>query len=349
MVQKFTKFCIFLFWVALLWIPVGSFGSARAADASNLTSNVADAAIARHETSPEPSLDLGLLTDLQGMWYGRGWNIIAIPIQGSSTHTNCESTTGPSGFCVHAEPYCEILDITQPVSVENRLLPEILVNVGLAYDQKVFSPNDWNPGNRPPECPPDLVNREDFQQVHGETGMWLLLGEGENKIVRTFSLPRGNSVLATGQAESVDSLSAITPTGAFPVGELGAGEIFYNTPYRRLNSALKRFLNLRNPNRALGKELARGNSATVLTVSTDNLGGAIANIPSLDRPNDAEDAFQVPAFKATFWIENIDDRDDLQLQYSQTTDLDFIKDINGDLILWPHVDVSTLCKDAYCE
>lgn len=297
-----------------------------------------------------PPIDLGPLTDLEGKWFGQGWNIIAIPIEAQrSTQTICDSETGSENFCVHAEPYCEILDISGGFNVQNRLFPETLEIFGLEYDQQVFSPKGWQPGDPLPDCLDDFANSEDFDVIHGEKGTWLLLGEAgtTQNIVRTFSLPRGNIILAAGQAKS-ENLDAIPQTGGFPVANLGSFLALYNTPYSTLDSLLGDALNLQNPNEVLDKAIVKGN-AMVLEVSTDNTGGAIASIPLLDRPNDVEGAFRVPAFKSTFWIENIDDKDNLQLQYSQTTDIDFLKDISGDLILWPHVDVSTLRKDTECK
>ena len=103
-----------------------------------------------------------------------------------------------------------------------------------------------------------------------------------------------------------------------------------------------------NPNDVLDKEVIKGN-AMVLELSTDNSGGAIVTVPYLNQSGDAVGAFQMPKFKSTFWIENINEKKNLQLQYSQTIDFEFIKDVSANLILWPHVDVATLCKDHYCE
>lgn len=297
-------------------------------------------------------LDLGPLTDLKGTWYGKGWNVIAIPIKRESgTETNCEiQDNGKESFCIHTEPYCEILDISKSIEVDNKLFPENIVVPGLAYDQKVFASQSWKPGDAPPKCPRDFSSDPDFKQIHGEKGNWLFL-ETERKtqkIARIFSLGRGVMALAMGKGESTKNLQAIERTGGFPVAELGTDRERYNSPYTILDSNLGNFFNLDNPNEVLDKELIKG-KATILKVSTDNSGGAIASIPFFDTPNDLEGAFQVPSFKSTFWIENIKDPDNLQLQYSQTTDLDFRKDDSGNLVLWPHVDVATLCKDNYCQ
>ena len=296
---------------------------------------------------------LGPLTDLQGTWYGKGWNVIAIPIERESgTHTDCVAVISPDSkesFCIHAEPYCEILDISNRIEVNNKLFPTNIVVPGLAYDQKVIASQSWQPGDAPPECPSDFSTNPDFKQIHAEKGTWLFLGQEGNtdKVARIFSLGRGVMTLAMGKGES-QTLQAIEPTGGFPVAELGDDRTRYNTPYTDLNALLGNFFNLDNPNEVLDNEVI-GGDAMVIKVSTDNSGGAIASIPFFDTPSDIEGAFQVPRFKSTFWIENINNKEQLQLQYSQTTDLDFRKDVSGDLVLWPHVDVSKLCKDTYCE
>ena len=145
-----------------------------------------------------------------------------------------------------------------------------------------------------------------------------------------------------------ENLQEIPEVGGFPVAELGADRARYNGPYVLLKAQLGEFFNLENPNEVLNRDMIKGN-ATTIELSTDNSGGDIATIPFFNKPNDVVGAFKVPRFKSIFWIENTDDKNNLRLQYSQTTDLDFRKDLNRDLVMWPHVDVATLCKGAPCK
>ena len=87
--------------------------------------------------------------------------------------------------------------------------------------------------------------------------------------------------------------------------------------------------------------------ATVLCVAlgcttSDDVDGGIVNIPFIRQYADAK------SLESTFWLETITDpttgATSVQLQYSQTVDLYFIKhfDNTPGLIKWPHVTVNTL-------
>ncbi|NEQ10577.1 MAG: hypothetical protein F6K37_33060 [Moorea sp. SIO4E2] len=305
------------------------------------------------DDKPRADQNLGPLADLYGKWYGQGWNMIAIPIKRKSgTHTECTIEDVPGSkesFCIHAEPFCDVLDFKKKTETVDKLFPKNITVFGLEYEHTVFSSKTWEPGQAPPACPKDVSNDQSFKKIHGEKGAWLFLGQenGKNKVARIFSLTRGNTVLALGQAQS-QKLEEIKETGGFPVAELGKDRERYNTPYRDLKDLLKGYFNLENPNEVLDQDIIKGN-ATVLEVSTAQKGGAIASIPFFDMANGVEGDFQIPKFKSTFWIENTHNKSELQLQYSETTDFDFRKDLSGDLVLWPHVDVSTLCQNSYCQ
>ena len=287
------------------------------------------------------------LTYFQGKWYGKGWNLVVLPIEKepSSTDTQCVLETGKGNFCIKTAPYCEILEFDKSFKITNKLFPENIVVDALPYVQKVFLFDSWKPGDPLPECSRDA---EEMKVFHGEDGTLLFLGkEGTtDKVARIFSLPNGVMVLAMGKGELQD-LQEIKKTGGLPVAELENREV-YNKPYDRLEDELGDFFSAINPNDVLDKEVIKGD-AMVLELSTDNSGGAIVTVPYLNQPSDAVGAFQMPKFKSTFWIENINEKKNLQLQYSQTIDFEFIKDVSGNLILWPHVDVATLCKDDYCS
>ena len=100
---------------------------------------------------------------------------------------------------------------------------------------------------------------------------------------------------------------------------------------------------LKNPNLFLGDAILGQNivKTEVLIISTKTSpapsfkGGGVLNIPFLDKNA------KVTQFDAIFWIETVqlpDNTEFLQLQYTQTTILNFL-DIN-----WPHISVATLIK-----
>jgi hypothetical protein len=101
------------------------------------------------------------------------------------------------------------------------------------------------------------------------------------------------------------------------------------------------------------REAIRGQtiqSTETISVSTQppSGGGGIVNIPFIQKNANAI------SFEATYWIETVENpvtgETFYQLQYSQQTNLEFIKCGTGcspdgsGLIVWPHVNVNTLVK-----
>ncbi|NET55646.1 MAG: hypothetical protein F6K47_05600 [Symploca sp. SIO2E6] len=273
--------------------------------------------------------ELGPLDDLTGTWVGKGWNLIAVPINSDRPRNTGECSGTPANpprenFCVMIMPYVETLTFT-PIGapVPNRGFPVDTFVVGLHYQQVVSDANTFKP-------------------LHIENGMWLLLDKEKKIVARLSSIPHGNSLLAIGKAFDVDGNFQITPVDGLPI--LEKPSVRYNYPYFTAEGVPP--LDPANPNQILQDEIDQQKllKTVVLDVSTENQGG-ISNIPFIEKNADTT------SFKSTFWIEEVRDEkgeEFLQLQYSQTTDLDFIKDSTSEdpdkLIVWPHIDVATMVK-----
>ena len=295
--------------------------------------------------------DLGPLKELAGTWVGQGWNLIAVPINSASdrSEVGCpgpDASPPKEGFCVEIAPYVETITFT-PIGakVPNRGFPKNTFVVGLHYEQKVS-------------------DAKTFQPLHIENGMWLLLDEKKKIVARLSSIPHGNSILATGTASDTKEFLTIKPVSGLPIlanpdKAFGYAERTYGAAAERTAGANK-IPKFRpdNPNKILQDVLDQQKKSglklldtTILKVSTKNHQGGIVNIPFIEKNAD------VSSFDSVFWIEQVQNKqgkDFLQLQYSQTTNLDFIPDFTvpknptstapTKLIVWPHVDVSTLVK-----
>jgi hypothetical protein len=276
--------------------------------------------------------ELGPLADLVGVWIGtQGWELIAVP-QGPPG--------GRESFTFIARPYAEIVTFT-PIGapVPNRGGPagEMFIT-GLMYDMRIA----------------DLVTNE---PLHLETGMWLNLSgvQGgtppDQPIVRSASIPHGDSVLAIGTSSEtagppdIPLPSAIPDPGPKP--EPGYTEAWLSQIPSPCDANVK--FNPAIPNQVLVDALAglKVVETTTLSVSTDN-GGGVLNIPFVDaNANTAR-------FACDYWIETIEATPPSggppervqQLQYSQQTNIEFLPQFGNpdQLIMWPHVNVNTLRK-----
>lgn len=276
--------------------------------------------------------ELGPLADLVGVWIGtQGWELIAVP-EGAPG--------GKEGFTFIARPYAEIVSFT-PIGapVPNRGGPagEMFIT-GLMYDMRIA----------------DLVTNE---PLHLETGMWLNLSDvqggtpPDQPIVRSASIPHGDSVLALGTSSETAGPPAIQlPSGVpdagpkAPLGYADAWQVKVPSPCDpkvQFNPAI--------PNQVLVDAIAGLNvsQTTTLSVSTDG-GGGILNIPFVDANANAT------RFACDYWIETIEATPPSggspervqQLQYSQQTNIEFLPQFGNpdQLIIWPHVNVNTLRK-----
>ncbi|MGN6215922.1 MAG: heme-binding protein, partial [Solirubrobacterales bacterium] len=184
-----------------------------------------------------------------------------------------------------------------------------------------------------------IADKETNEPLHLENGMWLNLGESQEKpIVRQASIPHGDVLLALGTSYAaagppdIPSFSALPKPG--PDAPFGYAEKY---PRSEENFAPS------DPNEVLreaieGKEIV---NTTALSVSTE--GGGIVNIPFV------EEHAKTSEFNCTYWLETIKDPDTgdevQQLQYSQQTNIEFIPKFGEPgLIMWPHVNVNTLRK-----
>jgi hypothetical protein len=276
--------------------------------------------------------ELGPLARLVGTWTGRqGWNLIAVPTPRSK----------PEGFTLLIRPYYETITFTPlGVMVPDRGASEILNINGLEYSLKVS----------------DLVTNE---PLHLENGMWLYAPDPQDPnaptIVRQAAIPHGNSVLALGNSQQFDGPPTIAELNTLPVGSPDPPRLGYTDVY--LHPELPQVPGLppfstADANAVLRTAIEGQDILNTLTISVSTQppsgGGGIVNIPFIQKNANAT------TFEAIFWIETV--KNDAtgetfdQLQYSQQTNLEFIKCGSGcspdgsGLIVWPHVNVNTLVK-----
>lgn len=282
--------------------------------------------------STEAVSELGPLASLVGTWIGtRGWNLIAVPQPGN-----------PHGFTLLVRPYVETITFT-PLGalVPDRGAEEILNIFGLEYSLKVS----------------DLLTNE---PLHLENGMWLYARDPKDpkspSIVRQATVPHGNSVLAVGNAEEVKGPPKISELPTMPVGSPFDPPLAgYTDPYTfppPPEVPGQPPFNTGDANQVLREAIKdqKIRSTLTLSVSTERSGGGggIVNIPFIQKNANAA------SFDATFWIETVEkphtNETFLQLQYSQQTNLEFIKCASGcskggsGLVVWPHVNVNTLVR-----
>ncbi len=264
-------------------------------------------------TVHETASIFGPLTDLIGTWVGsKGWNLVAVPNQKGS-------------FQLIVAPYTETLTIT-PLSTPtpNRGATIIQQVPTLMYNLSIH----------------DSINGN---LLHAENGTWLLLNDcpSDFTIARLASIPHGDSLLALGSSSITQGPPPIPTISTLPITGGGA-PLGYTDPY--LTPGPPGF-NKVNPN-AILLDAIKGQtiiSSTNIFVSTANQGG-INNIPFVTKNANTT------RFEAIFWIETVQNpqtgKTFLQLQYSQTTILEFLPQFqdSSKLIQWPHVNINTMVK-----
>lgn len=267
-------------------------------------------------TTNTAAIDFGPLTGLIGTWQGnQGWNLIAVP--------NIKVAGKPDAFTLLIQQYKETLTITPlDATTPNRGFATVQEIPTLMYTLEI---HDLNTG----------------KLLHAENGTWLLLPDCPSgfTVARQAVVPHGDSVLALGSATT-----STTPTfpaiNAIPTGQPANAMFGYFDPYN--GNSTPPGLNKSNPNATLASQSASQTitQTTTLNVSTNNSGG-ITNIPFITKNANATQ------FNSTFWIETVDDGKGgtfPQLQYSQTTILEFFHTATGELIQWPHVNINTLTQ-----
>ena len=289
---------------------------------------------------PFPDLldPLGPLRELPGTWTGKGFNTIwrpffANPPAAEDEFLELNLTTEKIEFAAIGGP------------IPNRGFFQQDINMfGLTYMQQI---QDANVGGG----------------LHAEPGIWATVPATTNPaepptVVRMASIPHGTTILAQGQAQSVNGPPVFPAINIDPIPPRGPAVPFeqqnlshpsnFRSPPAQIKNITQAMVD--NPNSFLAAGIAGQTitSMTVLQVSTAApapiTGGGTANTSFLvggpRGPN--ADATQVTS---TFWIEHVAATPThpafLQLQYSQTVMLKF-----DDGILWPHVTVGTLTKQA---
>lgn len=255
--------------------------------------------------------ELGPLADLIGTWVGsEGWELIAVP-------------EGEKSFRVILRPYTEVVTfeaIGAPVPNRGGAAPDLFI-AGLLYQMRI-------------------ADKETDEPLHLENGMWLNLGESQEKpIVRQASIPHGDVFLALGTSYATDGPPEIPSFDALP----DPGPDIEGYTEGKYPPSDENF-SPGDPNKVLreaieGREIV---NTTTLSVATED-GGGIVNIPFV------EQHAKTSQFACTYWLETIKDPktgDEVQqLQYSQQTNVEFIPKFGEPgLIMWPHVNVNTLRK-----
>jgi hypothetical protein len=262
---------------------------------------------------------LGPLANLVGTWMGsKGWEIIAVPAVVNDPNTKTDSES----FRLIIRPYIEIITfIPIGAPVPNRGYPNDLFITGVQYEMRI-------------------TDAETNQPLHLETGMWLYLPGQDDTIARSATVPHGDSLLALGDATTLNGPPRIPTTTAIPV--IKGFKPGYTDNYLRLPSSIP-FL-ASDVSKVLQDAIAQQTISQTdqLDVSTAN-GGGVLNIPFVTAQANTT------AFTCSYWIETIktDSGDTVQqLQYLQQANLNFLKqfDQSGDLIMWPHINMNTLQK-----
>lgn len=261
--------------------------------------------------------ELGGLARLPGSWVGNGFNLIARP----------DKQEGRP-FFLELDATKETLEFT-PISgpIPNRGSEQGDISfLGLTYLQRVSDA---------------LTNGG----LHIEPGIWLnvpatTVPQAEASVVRLANVPHGNSLLAQGQAFTVQGGPRIDPVSSTPTLENGepiTGREGYLDPF--LNAQLPPGIpqgSVANPNLVLTEAISgQSISETVVLVISTEPSGGVENIPFL------VDNANAISMNAIFWIETVQlegGGTQLQLQYTQTVVLQF-EGIN-----WPHISVATLLK-----
>jgi hypothetical protein len=275
---------------------------------------------------------LGPLGELPGTWAGHGFNLIARP-----------DFQGGNDIFLELNPTDEHLQFSAiGGAIPNRGSVQDDIEIfGIHYLQQI---SDNSSGGA----------------IHIEPGLWLHVPQTTDPVqqptvVRLATIPHGTAVLGQGSSFAVNGPPEIRPANTvpfsvggtepgpgapnpFPEYDLSNQNTFRTTP---TPGGVTQEL-VTNPNSLLVADIA-GQTITetvVLTVFSvpppgiTTFGPGAEDIPFLG-PNAT-----VGQFRAIFWIETVQYRDQhfLQLQYTQTVLLNFAD------LSWPHVSVATLRK-----
>lgn len=264
--------------------------------------------------------NLGPLEALVGTWKGNsGWNVVALP----------DKNNPDTGFILLLQKYQETITFTSlGGKTPNRGPKGTQLTYGLEYELSI---NDLDTG----------------EPLHKENGMWLIASNpsGEFPIARQSSVPHGDVLLAQGTYETIQGAPTFPVFDVRPIGSpspLGYGEGKYNSISE--GGSWSAPFPSSNFNEALAMDIKDQTilSTTHISVNSKNQGGVLS-IPFVTRNAN------ITAFDADYYIETVkgsDGSEFLQLQYTQNSVMEFMKNIEGPnpLIIWPHGNVNTLRK-----
>jgi len=264
---------------------------------------------------------LGPLSPLIGTWTGSdGLNIVAMPSRRSQP-------SDKGRFELIIRPYRETLTFA-PIegAVRNRGGNMDQYVGAITYQQEVISTDDIE----------EVIHVENGMLFHLNNVVDYETRELSTKppfaVARTASIPHGNSAMLLGNVEQFYGAPVIPDIRVMPL------DVGPKAPKEYLNPYYKP-INVVNPHKSL-RQLAEKQTilkTTHLSLDSNNR-GSVTSVPFLvERANTTR-------FRSDFWLETLTDGTQ-QLQYSQTMNLEFHKQIGGDkLVTWPHVTVNTLTK-----
>jgi hypothetical protein len=255
---------------------------------------------------------LGPLADLLGIWVGsKGFNIVAVP----------SPPRGHAPFTLLVEPYLETITFS-PIGakIPNRRVGGVDFVDGVMYELR-------------------NIDSATNQPLHVENGMLLLLDQTKktSSIARLASIPHGDCILALGDWGEVDRPPLFPPIRTLPSGqEPGLLQQYASAKTAQFDPQM--------PEATLARVIAGQHivRTTFINLSTAGAGG-ILNIPFINRKA------KVTQFDCNFWIETIRDKSNSghgfqQLQYNQTTTIEFSNSRGASSGRFPHVNINTLVK-----
>ena len=304
--------------------------------------------------------DLGPLKLLPGTWQNtgaferRGWNMIALPFEGSGP---------PLDYRVLVNQFNEELKFTLvDKAVPNRGIDrDANTNtdqfvVTLDFEQmikQIAADDEPNSG---------LAGAAGLA-IHHEPGLWLHQTNERTDnidIARLSTIPHGDSLLALGTSDHIDGAPTIPDVNGLPIGVsqdldanpyLGPYKHYNDNPFKGVEGDGFPGFNPVSPQTLLSLGMPQNvKKTTVLHVDTEIMDdqfkqAGIRNIPFVVRQANAA------VMQSTFWIMELDEmgadgKPKLVLAYLQNVGLDFFPRRDGvdGLIRWPHVSINMMEK-----
>lgn len=282
-------------------------------------------------------VEYGDLRSLIGTWEGvKGWNVIAVPAVDSQANNK-------KTYKLMVQNYYETLTfepIEDPVLNQGGDADQIIG--ALKYTQKIHE-------------------FESNTLLHIETGMLFYLDNIDCKndcdspwqppytIARSGTIPHGNSIMILGDAAAVQGPLPLPDISTYP--DLPEGYLAqYHAEQDRLSVAdivtgddHSKIFDVKNPNYNLDRDNRGLNFLETVHIKLDsqNAGGMV-NLPFINKYANTTRA------SIDYWIQKINlpmsNETFTQLQYSQTVDLEFLVNVDGEdkMVTFPHVTTNTL-------